>query len=69
VPNFGDALGNNTGSGLFFGNGDGSFRSAGTILEGFASRFVAVGDFNHDDILDLAVVGIAGVHMLLAREW
>jgi hypothetical protein len=40
---------------VLFGNGDGSFQTARTLATGWRSHSIAVGDFNGDGILDLAV--------------
>ena len=47
---------------VFFmlGNGDGTFRPAPTITLSDAPQGLAVGDFNHDGKMDVAVSGLAG---------
>ena len=41
---------------ILTGNGDGTFTLASSPTVGFVPEYLAVGDFNHDGILDLAVV-------------
>jgi hypothetical protein len=54
---------------VLLGNGDGSFESAGNFLAGSRPSSVAVGDFNFDGILDLAVAneGSNNVSVLLGN--
>jgi hypothetical protein len=40
---------------VLLGNGDGSFQAAQNFSGGTSSRSVAMGDFNGDGLLDLAV--------------
>jgi hypothetical protein len=59
VANLGDAPGTGTTLGsvsILMGNGDGSFQPAVNLTAGSHPRVVAVGDFNGDGKLDLAVV-------------
>lgn len=52
---------------VFLGNGDGSFQPRVTYaLPGFANS-VALGDFNHDGHIDLAIAGVKGVSVLLGN--
>jgi FG-GAP-like repeat/FG-GAP repeat len=55
VANFGTAPDNQGTVSILLGNGDGRFQAAQTYHAGIASAFVAVGDFNGDGVLDLAV--------------
>jgi hypothetical protein len=55
VSDAGDFFGNGTGVSILLGNGDGSFQAAQTYGAGLGSSSVAMGDFNGDGILDLAL--------------
>jgi hypothetical protein len=61
-------VGRNTAS-VFLGNGDGSFQAPRSYNPGSGPDFVAVGDFNRDGNLDLAVSdsGSASVSVLLGN--
>src|SRR5207245_4737604 len=51
---------------VLLGKGDGTFNDTQTYAARESARSVAVGDFNEDGILDLAVVGFTGtVEVLL----
>src|SRR6266849_2053811 len=60
-----DASGTQPAVNVLLGNGDGTFEDAQSYAAGANPRSMAVGDFNHDGILDLAVAGGAGVSVLL----
>jgi hypothetical protein len=55
VANAGDSQGRGQGVSVLLGNGDGTFQAARTFDAGTQPRSVAVGDFNGDGPLDLAV--------------
>lgn len=66
--------GQNGGSGsaginIYLGNTNGTFQSAVTYAAGTDPRGVAIGDFNHDGLLDLAVIDSAtgNVNVLLGN--
>jgi hypothetical protein len=52
---------------VLLGNGDGSFQAARSFAAGTSPQSVAVGDFNGDGLLDLAVAGSSGVRVLLGN--
>jgi hypothetical protein len=52
---------------VLLGNGDGTFQPAQEFAAGISPRSVAVGDFNGDGILDLAVAGASGTRVLLGN--
>jgi hypothetical protein len=52
---------------VLLGNGDGTFQPAQEYAVGTPPNSVAVGDFNHDGILDLAVTDDSGVSILLGN--
>src|SRR5215472_7060218 len=52
---------------VLLGNGDGSFRAAPSFVAGGILASVAVGDFNGDGALDLAVADSAGVSVLMGN--
>jgi hypothetical protein len=52
---------------VLLGNGDGTFRAAVSYAAGTAPTSVAVGDFNGDGLLDLAVADAGGVRVLLGN--
>jgi hypothetical protein len=56
VADYGNQFGGGVVS-VLLGNGDGSFQAARTFAAGLGPRSLAVGDFNGDGLLDLAVVG------------
>jgi hypothetical protein len=60
VADAGDLQGNGAGVSVLLGNGDGSFQAARTFAAGLGPRSVAVGDFNGDGHLDLAVANYSG---------
>jgi hypothetical protein len=49
------------------GNGDGTFQAARSFAAGSQPRSVAVGDFNLDEVADLAVANRGGVSVLLGN--
>jgi hypothetical protein len=55
VADSGDPLGRTSGVSVLLGNGDGSFQAARAFAAGSSPQSVALGDFNGDDRLDLAV--------------
>jgi hypothetical protein len=44
---------------LFWGNGDGTFRSGGSVNAGTNPGYLLTGDFNHDGNIDFAIGGCA----------
>jgi hypothetical protein len=52
---------------VLLGNGDGTFQAARSFAAGSRPISVAVGDFNGDGLLDLAVAGSGGVRVLLGN--
>jgi hypothetical protein len=55
---------------ILLGRGDGSFQDPQTYIAGFdlnGGKSLAVGDFNHDGLLDLAVAGVAGISIWLGK--
>jgi hypothetical protein len=52
---------------ILLGNGDGSFQPASYFAVDFTALAVAVGDFNRDGILDLAVSSGYGLAVLLGN--
>jgi FG-GAP-like repeat len=52
---------------VLLGNGDGTFQAAQTYAAGSYASSVAVGDFNADGSLDLAVGNASGVSILLGN--
>jgi hypothetical protein len=55
IADAGNASGGGVGVSVFLGNGDGSFQFAGAFDAGSSPSSLAVGDFNGDGLLDLAV--------------
>jgi hypothetical protein len=55
VTDLGDSHGNGAGVSVLLGNGDGSFQAARLFPTTYSAGSVAVGDFNGDGVLDLAV--------------
>jgi predicted NUDIX family NTP pyrophosphohydrolase len=55
VADYGDYLGHGAGVSVLLGNGDGSFQAPRHFAAGITPISVAVGDFNGDGVLDLAV--------------
>jgi hypothetical protein len=55
VADTGDSSGHGAGVNVLLGNGDGSFQAARNFAAGSSPRSVAVGDFNGDGTIDLAV--------------
>jgi hypothetical protein len=58
--------GSTTESSILLGNGDGTFKSA-INLPGIIGDYVALGDFNHDGVLDLALLYGAAVSIVLGN--
>src|SRR5215831_10710284 len=57
VMNVGDPAANDSGSvSILLGNGDGTFQSANNITAGKNPRAMAIGDFNGDHKVDVAVI-------------
>src|SRR5262249_21868539 len=52
---------------VLLGNSDGTFQAARNFAAGRLPNAVAVGDFNGDGILDLAVAGSDGTRVLLGN--
>lgn len=50
---------------IMLGNGDGTFRAPQSIRSGWNPYGVAVGDFNHDDYEDLAVVNVGSNSLMI----
>jgi hypothetical protein len=61
VANSGNTLGQGMGVSILLGNGNGTFQAANFVAAGYSPVAVAVGDFNGDGILDLAVVNFGSV--------
>jgi hypothetical protein len=59
--------GSNEDVSVLLGNGDGTFQSPQNFPAGPANFSVAVGDFNRDGFLDLAVVSPGGTRVLLGK--
>ncbi len=69
VADWGDLYGRSGSVSVLLGNGDGTFQPARTYATGVTSFTVAVGDFNGDGVLDLAVANrdSANVSVLLGN--
>jgi len=68
VSNYGDYNAVDGNFNLFFGNGDGTFRSGGAFaIPGFSPERMVAGDFNGDGHQDLAIITLGAMAIVLGN--